>query len=351
MSKSVHTTQPLSGQGGYGTMGGQPFDEGSYQKRRQGRQPFDEESYQQRGQGYAYDPDGRPPSTDKSLLRRGDEDYDVDNKITMSELVCVPWVLLVLVLVCYLFAGVNGQIFILWLIPIVLLSLNAAFIRYNYKQGNSDEVVLGFMALAAVVISTAVGVYCNLAMLEELHRLNQGASYFNVNPAQDVASYIDGTSFVFTNTTHADVSRFFGYVDAGSPNRPTYCVAPVTNGEAAFTSIQYWAAGINCCGKQKPFTCGAAQKRSAHGALLLNPDLQESKHQEFFAKAITGAQDSFALTGGNGYLLLDWKDDPIKYTNDLWYHSWFLMAVFAAVYLAISGMSAFVILPMLKAED
>lgn len=295
--------------------------------------------------------DGRPLSTDKSLLRRGDEDYDLSTKVTMSELVGVPWALLVLVLVCYLFAGVNGQIFILWLIPLVLVSLIAAFIRYNYQQGNSDEVVLGFMTLAAVVISTVVGVFCNLAFLQELHRLNQGASYFNVLPAQEVASVADGTSFVFTNSTSVYRAHFFGYIDAGSPNRPIYCVAPVTNGEPNFKRIQYWAAGINCCGKKKPFTCGAAEKGSAHGALLLNPDLQESRHQDFFAKAITGAQDKFGLVAGNSHLLLDWKEDPMKYVSDLWYHSWFLMTVFAVVYLAISGMASFMILPMLKAED
>lgn len=323
-----------------------------------GNQTFNDGPRQQKGKGYAYNPDGsaynpdgRPPSTDKSLLRRGDEEYDLTNKVTMSELVLVPWVLLVLVLVCYLFAGVNGQIFILWLIPLVLLSLIAAFIRYNYQQGNSDEVVLGFMTLAAVVISTAIGVFCNLAMLEELHRLNQGASYFNVLPGQEVASVADGTSFVFHNSTSVNRAHFFGYIDAGSPNRPIYCVAPVTNGEQNFKRIQYWAAGINCCGKKKPFTCGAAEKRSAHGALLLNPDLQGSTHQDFFAKAITGAQDKYGLVAGNSHLLLEWKEDPMKYTSELWYHSWFTMVVFAVVYLAISGMAAFMIVPMLKAED
>lgn len=308
--------------------------------------------------GSAYDEEADRPPSDKSLLRRGDmgpQDYKEAKKVNMCELVLVPFFLLVLILNCYLVAGANGQEFILWLMPIVLVGLCIVFIRYNYFLGNSDEVVLGCLALTAVLISTVVGVYGNVAMLTELHRINQGASYFNALPSEAVASKLDATSMVFTNTTRVDAGKFFGYLDASNPDVPTYCVAPVTTGEASFKRIQYWAAGINCCGQKAPFTCGEASNTQAHGGLLQSPMLKDPHNLEFFKKAIIGAQDKYGLivgdvTNSDSFLLLDWKADPVQYRDDLWAHSWMLFGIFAGVYLFISGMVAFVVMPILRGD-
>lgn len=285
----------------------------------------------------------------------GPRDYKEAKKVNMCELVLVPFFLLVLVLNCYLIAGANGQEFILWLMPIVLVGLCLVFIRYNYFLGNSDEVVLGCLALTAVLISTVVGVYGNLALLQELHRINQGASYFNALPTEAVASKLDATSIVFTNSTRLDPGRFFGYLDASSPDVPTYCVAPVTNGEAAFKRIQYWAAGIDCCGQKTPFTCGDASDNQAHGGLLQSPMLKDARHVEFFKKAIIGAQDKYGLIVGDvsnsdSFLLLDWNADPVGHRDELWQHSWMLFGIFAGVYLLISSMVAFVVMPILRGD-
>jgi len=309
--------------------------------------------------GGSYDVEADRPPSDKSFFRKGDagpQDYKQAQKVNMCELILVPFFLLVLVLICYLVAGANGQIFILWLMPLVLVGLCAAFVRYNYFLGNTDEVVLGCLALLAVLISTAVGVYGNLAMLQELWRVNQGASYFNTLPSELVPSKLDASSIVFTNSTRVDLSRSFGYVDASSPNVPMYCVAPVTNGEASFTRIRYWAAGLNCCGTQTPFTCGEASNQQAHGALMIPPMLQDTHHREFFKKAIIGAQAEFGLTVGDvdddkSFLLLDWKADPIGYRDGLWVHAWELFGIFAGVYLVISTMVGFVVLPILRGDS
>ncbi|CAE7434726.1 unnamed protein product [Symbiodinium pilosum] len=125
-------------------------------------------------------------------------------------------------------------------------------------------------------------------------------------------------------------------------------VAPVVNGESDFKRIQFWAAGVDCCGPQKPFQCGDAQNPSAHGGLLLPDRVQGGPNRKFFEKAIKGAVDKYDLQAGNDYLLLNWLQDPVQYRDNLWRGSWKLFAVFGGVYLIISAMVGFVILPILR---
>lgn len=309
-----------------------------------------EGQYRTMGSMGTYDIEGTRPPSDKSLLRRGDP-VDSDNeetKVNMCELVLVPWVLLALVLGCYLIAGANGQIAVLWIMPLVLTMLILAYVRTSYRRGDSDEVVLGFLALTAVVIGAAVGLFANFFMLQELHRINQGASYFNVLPSELASAHGDASSMVFVNGTRLNLAESFGFTDANSQLSTVYCVAPVTNGEPSFKHIQYWAAGIDCCGQTKPFTCGDAQNPTAQGGLRLSPFVEDSSTKKLFEQAIKGSLDKFGLVAGNEYILLSWTENPIQYRDNLWYGSWKLFSVFAGVYLIISAMVGFVIFPILK---
>jgi len=299
-----------------------------------------------------YDIEGTRPPSDKSLLRGAMKppEYDEASQVNMCELVLLPWFLLALVMLCYLIAGANGQIAVLWIMPSVLLLIITYYIGTKYSLGDSDEVVLGFLLMMAVIIGTGVGLFGNFTSLQELHRINQGASFFNVLPSEPAASKLDASSIVFVNGTRVNTGEFFGFTDASSALAPVYCVAPITSGEVGFKRIEYWAAGINCCGPNKPFTCGKVQSQNAQGGLLLAPELQEGEGGKFFERAIHGALDKYGLVGGNDYILLNWMPDPVKYRDDLWHGGWKLFAVFGGVYLIISAMVGFVIYPILKSS-
>ncbi|CAL1155926.1 unnamed protein product, partial [Cladocopium goreaui] len=133
-----------------------------------------------------YDIEGTRPPSDKSLLRGAMKppEYDEASQVNMCELVLLPWFLLALVMLCYLIAGANGQIAVLWIMPSVLLLIITYYIGTKYSLGDSDEVVLGFLLMMAVIIGTGVGLFGNFTSLQELHRINQGASYFNVLPSE-----------------------------------------------------------------------------------------------------------------------------------------------------------------------
>ncbi|CAJ1397012.1 unnamed protein product [Effrenium voratum] len=103
--------------------------------------------------------------------------------------------------------------------------------------------------------------------------------------------------------------------------KPRDEVAPVTNAAGSLKRpgpcIEYWAAGINCCGQNKPFTCREAQDPNAHGGLLLSPTKQGGPAKKFFQNAMKGARDKYGLIAGNDYLLLDWVAKPIAFRPEL----------------------------------
>jgi len=285
---------------------------------------------------------GAEAAPEHSILRSGGLKGRVRSRVNIWELVLVPWAFLVLILLCYLLGGAHGKPIVLWVIPIVLVALAGAFIRYHYQQGNNAEVVLGILCITAVCIGLVVGVYSVVRSLREFHRLSQGASYFNVLPSEPALSKNDATTLVFTNTSEVDPSRALGFVDAHMTVATTYCVAPVSNGDEG-NRIQFWAAGINCCERRGNFQCGAATVANAHGAIVHPEALQEA---EGFRLAVSAAEAAYGLTSGEQYLLLDWNKDPVGYRDGLWSNTLTLFLIFGAVYLVISVMIGCALMPV-----
>jgi hypothetical protein len=251
---------------------------------------------------------------------------------------------LALILVCFLLAGSHGEIAAMWIVPIVMIGLSLAFINHHYRLGNNAEVVLGLLCTTAVLIGLVVGVYAAVKTLSEFHRLSMGASYFNVLPSEPAAGRADGATFVFVNGTSVDQSRAFGYTDIYSSSATMYCVAPVSQVGVDNTSrISFWAAGTNCCESRGSFWCGEATKAGAFGALMQTKAVQNS---EGFRLAITGAESAYGLSSPSR-LLLAWSSDPIAYRDSLWSSTVTLFLVFGGVYLVISMMIGFSLMPVI----
>lgn len=300
------------------------------------------------GGGYSQPPPIIAPSrlpSEHSLLRSGGSDeLAKKNNVNMWEIIFVPWVLLVLVLVCFLQAGVCGYFVALFFVPVVLIGTNLFFIRFHYNRSNNSEVVLGFLCLIAVVISLAVGTYAVLRSLTELHRLNQGASYSNVLPSDAGATKIDATTLTFTNETLVDLSRTFGFTDARSSVKQTYCVAPVSDGILHNGRVQFWAAGLDCCEMRTNFQCFEPEALNGHGATVI---AVSDDAKEGFRMAVRGAEGAYGLTSGDHYLLVQWRQEPDAYKENLWKRTMTLFVVFGGSYLVMSMMIGCAIMPAL----
>lgn len=288
-------------------------------------------------------PPDRPPS-EHSLLRSGGMGGYPKVSVNIWELIIVPWLFLAVVLACALQGGTHGYFVTLVAIPVVLLFLNGWFLRHHYTRSNNSEVILGILVLTAILISLSVSVYAVAKSLLEYHRLSQGASYFNVLPSESAMSKNDATTLSFTNSSLVDVTRTFGFTDARASTPVTYCVAPISDGFLYQNRVQYWAAGLDCCEARSNFACYDKKSTGAHGALVLEDEMQAL---DGFRSAIDGAQGQYGLTTGDNYLLLKWVEDPVGYRDSLWKNTATLFLIFGGVYLVISSMIGCALMPVI----
>jgi len=286
---------------------------------------------------------GNYGSGEHSILRSGN--VGKDPMLNIWELIFLPWGLLVLLLVVFGLAGANGDVAVLFVIPVILLALVGAFCYIRYRQRRNNEVILGLLCLTAVLAGICVGSYAVIKNLNEFYRLGRGASYYNVLTTETAASKIDATTLDFTSDTKVDTSRTYGYVDAHTGTAKMYCVAPVSSGNPLETRVQFFAAGLNCCGSRTDFRCGAATNIKAHGAVVLPKDQQ---HLAGYKSAVLGASRTYDLLAADSYILVEWKYQPVRYRDNLAQHTWVLFGIFAGVYLLLSTMVGCVLLPIMK---
>lgn len=291
---------------------------------------------------------GKQPS-EHSLLRSGGSGHlTAPTKVNTAELIAAPWLLLVLVLVCFLQAGSNGYLLTLAVVPTALVGLALAFVKFHYARANHAEVVLGLLCLTAVMIGTAFGTYAVARSLVEFHRLNQGMDYTNVMPTEPAASKIDASTISFTDLSRVDVSRTFGLTDARSSavTGSVYCVAPVSDGSPYERRVEFWAVGVNCCEPRSHFACfprGNGNVQEGHGGFAYAPG-EAARLQ--FAAAVRGAEAFYGVSSGEHAVFLQWQDDPVAYREGLLRGTVTLFAVVGGSYLLISAMIGTALVPV-----
>lgn len=289
-------------------------------------------------------PEPEKPEMQRSLLRGNGFSPAVKNFFTLTEVALIPWSMQALILMCFLVGGAHGHTKVLWVIPVVLFALSFFFFRYHYRRRNSGEVALAILCIIAITIGTGVGVFAELKWLREYHRLSQGASYFNVLSSEPAAGKLDATTLVFTDSTLVDTERTYGYLDSNMGAQTLYCVAPISSAEDDASRIQYWAAGIGCCGMRSGFTCGATNNPFAHGAIVYN---QETNSLPGFKAAVRGAESLYGITAGDYFLMVNWTADPIGFRNSRWNNTQLMFLIVSGVYLFICIMVAVVLHPQL----
>lgn len=281
---------------------------------------------------YFMDPEPELPPT-RSMLRSGG--FLANSKVTLIELILLPWIAQAVILATFLQAGANGLILTLVLVPSVLLVLSVLFLRYHLYRGNYGEVAIAGLVVVAIVIATAVGLHAELKWLNEYHRLSQGASYFNVLPSEPAASKNDATTLDFIDTAFVQADQTYGYADISGPKITMYCVAPVASASDPLNTnrVQYWAVGTGCCTSRSMFRCGAATDSSAHGGVVLS---KATSSLPGYQAALSGAMSLYDLLPSDSHILLTWTNDPTSYRQKLFNSSAFLFLIFGCTYLIIS---------------
>merc|ERR1719464_3634 len=76
--------------------------------------------------------------------------------------------------------------------------------------------------------------------------------------------YLDSSRVIFKEGSTIKDDYVMGFKDT-----ETYCVAPITLGNASMVSYDYWAVGIDCCvmSPATAFLCADTSSKEVHGGL------------------------------------------------------------------------------------
>jgi hypothetical protein len=150
----------------------------------------------------------------------------------------------------------------------------------------------GFSFFPAVAFGVLAGLYVfdSYAIFPMFYQNTQ--TYRNVVPSQPGLAVADAGKIVFSTESFVETRHAISYI---AENGNTYCVAPI-NDKNNQSRMEYWAAGMNCCGNGE-FTCDAAQDPAASAGIVVfdnNGYFEEARH-DYYDKARMKAESTYQL--------------------------------------------------------
>ncbi|CAJ1355086.1 unnamed protein product [Effrenium voratum] len=220
----------------------------------------------------------------------------------LATLTTLPW--LVGVLISYLFASTyHGMPLSVWLIALALLAVCLWHARHDAQREHRWHGILPMSCMAGVVASSALGLIAYRNFYSVYWLYHDSHAYANVLPSEPAATYLDAGKLVFAEEARIDYARGMGFKDGS-----TFCVAPIVDSEAN-ASVQFWAAGVDCCGGR--FDCDDAWDGKAHAGV-------RRAWREQYASAVRQAEAAYGLKSAKEPIFVQWVIDPEKVELNYW---------------------------------
>ncbi|CAK0833639.1 unnamed protein product, partial [Prorocentrum cordatum] len=198
---------------------------------------------------------------------------------------------------------------------------------------------LGISCMAAIASGAFLGLYCYgsygyFAMLYDHTR-----TYENVVPSTSAMAVADAGRVVFEAGAKIDQSQAVGYGDATGDR---YCVAPIRGPSSdAKSHVEFWAAGVNCCGWSGEFICDDAADPSARSGIVVldGPDLFAASNRDHYVHARRKAEARFGIAAAESPMYVRWVNSDnldLLVTHYTW-KAWAFIVVAALLYSALSA--------------
>jgi hypothetical protein len=217
-----------------------------------------------------------------------------------------------------------------------------------YLRADDDTWFLflgGTVALAAI-LGAAFGTIVYSSFTSPYYNLSQLHYYNETDPAMSGQAYLDAGAIQFKMNSYVDVGRSLGYKDGN-----TYCVAPIKFGKDILPNLDFWAAGVNCCGGglaggggdgfPGSFNCFEdRQDAFVRGGLRII----DNSSLAFYKVALMQADEEFQRTSKNP-IFITWMKDPAQKIQSFWHSGvkWFWCGVvaYALLQMALVGFMAY----------
>lgn len=247
---------------------------------------------------------------------------------------CVAWVIFSSILLAFGFAYHSSYVEI-WTLLTLGIVVMVMIIYQNMRQMEESpfskfSIIVAGWLLAAILLGTLVGVISYDCCIGEYWEKQKLEMRENVLPSEPAAAFMNVGEIIFADEARVDPSRAVGYKDG-----KVYCVAPIAS-DFAFETVQFWAAGTDCCGSRDSFVCDDAWNPKAHAGVVIRNDTKWSKLREdvhkMYHKAVKLAEQTYDIASAEEPIFVRWVSNPEKVEFNMW--SAGLGVVLAAIIIA-----------------
>lgn len=208
-------------------------------------------------------------------------------------------------------------------IVIIIGALSALLLLSGAMSDDLSRTFMGVLFLIATITSCFAGMENYNHRLFHYWSASEGRQYTNVRSDSLAAAHADAGVLVFTDEAVVDTTKTIGYKSG-----KVYCVAPIARREQTHAStIQYWAAGVDCCNGRGFFSCDDAADKAAKSGLVIREQpasLLFKSELEYYMHAIEMSTEVYGLTAAKEVFFVRWTTDvqakAESYLIDGWMH-------------------------------
>lgn len=227
---------------------------------------------------------------------------------------------------------------VLLVIGVLIIVIATSWRSWNESHTARASIIIAMWMLAAVVMGTLVGLFSYDCCIGEYWLSQRLEARENVLPSEPAGAYANAGEIVFADEARVDASKSVGFKDSS-----TYCVAPVAS-DAPLDTVQFWAAGMDCCGARGSFVCDDSWNPKAHaGVVILNVSnhLMRSDTYAKYLKAIKLAEVTYAIASVKEPILVRWVANPDQVQLNVWRAGFGVLLAAIIVAALVCGLQAF----------
>lgn len=260
--------------------------------------------------------------------------------MSLAILILLPWLVFTTVSCLLTFAYHHFRIMV-WVLIFLGALLSVLFIVLSSRNKRGPiYLFLGVLCVFAVLVSCVVGLYCYHEFAIQFWVVEEGRAYANVRPDESAGGHSDAGRLTFSDDARVDTERSVGFHDNGGT---IYCVAPIV-GDQEPATIEYWAAGEDCCKSRSSFDCDETSNPKARSGVVISdrsPFVPSSR--EKYLKAVSEASGAYDLKAGKKPLFVKWVEDPQTVQDEYWNRCLVFLISACVVHLMASALFGFVL--------
>eukprot|EP00928_Gymnodinium_smaydae_P014120 TRINITY_DN15115_c0_g1_i1.p1 TRINITY_DN15115_c0_g1~~TRINITY_DN15115_c0_g1_i1.p1 ORF type:complete len:299 (+),score=50.05 TRINITY_DN15115_c0_g1_i1:190-1086(+) len=246
----------------------------------------------------------------------------------------VPWFLFVVTSILFTYAYHHHHV-IVWMVLSLLFIISLSRARTARYDNYKSRFYIASLSAVALLLATVIGLSCYTFCLRSSWFYDSSYAYVNVLPSSAAAGYADAGKLAFADNARLDSSRAMGFKDV-----VTHCVAPIIDDDPG-AGVQFWAAGVNCCGKRGSFECDDAWDSQARSGLVVADRLRLFDNQrEQYMKAVRQAEAAYHINSAPEPIFVRWVLDPEQVEQNLWAIGVGVLVVACAAHLVFSCVAA-----------